>query len=441
MSDFYHTSDDMSYTASDDAQDAPVSTELADPIDAVDLDQVDLFDPRWHQDGPPHELLARMRAQAPVRWNPLPDGSGCWTVTSHAEIAQVSRDFRSYSSHEGGVFLHPNQVLPLEITRNLLLYMDPPQHTDYRLILQTAFTPRAVQAFAQPVRERVTRTIDRFIERGRADLVSELAVLVPLGVITSLLGVPDEDFDQFASWTASIEESTRAAEPEQATEVFGLMAAYLSEQIARQSAAGRQDTILAKLRDGQVDGRALTDIEILVFFALLAFAGHDTTRNTTSSGILALLEHPQVLAELQGDAALVPDAVEEILRWTSVVQWFNRTALHDTELGGKRIAKGDRVVMWYTSASRDEAVFADPQTFDIHRAKPDHDAFGGGGRHFCLGAGLARLELTIIFEEVTRRLRHLRLDGGVQRIPSSWTNALKTLPVTFTPGPREGAAG
>ncbi|MGO9761510.1 MAG: cytochrome P450 [Solirubrobacteraceae bacterium] len=416
-------------------------TELASPIDAINLEEVDLFDPRWHHDGPPHALLARMRAQAPVRWNPLPDGTGCWTVTSHAEVAQVSRDFQTYSSYEGGIMLHPDQVLPLDITRNLLLYMDPPQHTDYRLILQRAFTPHAVEGFEEPVRARVTRTIDQFIEQGCADLVSELAVLVPLGVITSLLGVPDEDFEQFASWTAAIEQSTRSPEPEQATEVFGLMAAYLTEQIARQSADARRDTILAKLRDGQVGGRALTDTEILVFFALLAFAGHDTTRNTTSSGILALLEHPETLAEIQADPSLVPDAVEEILRWTSVVQWFNRTALRDAELGGQKITRGDRVVMWYTSASRDETVFEDPQTFDIRRAKPDHDAFGGGGRHFCLGSGLARLELKIIFEEVTRRLRNLQLAGEVQRIPSSWTNALKTLPVTFTPGPRESAAG
>jgi cholest-4-en-3-one 26-monooxygenase len=418
-----------------------MTVELADPVDAVDLSEVDLFDLRWHRDGAPHALLARMRAEAPVRWNPLSDGGGCWTVTSHAHIAEVSRDFATYSSHEGGVMLHPDQVLSLQVTRNLLLYMDPPQHTDYRLILQKAFTPHAVRALAEPVRARVTRTIDAFVERGSADLVSELAVLVPLGVITDLLGVPAEDFEQFLAWTAAIEESTRSPEPEAATEVFGHMAAYLSEQIARQTAEGRQDTILAKLRDAQVGGRPLTDTEILVFFALLAFAGHDTTRNTTSSGILALLEHPEALAEVREDPSLIGAAVEEILRWTSVVQWFNRTAMRDTELGGQRIAAGDRVVVWYTSGSRDEAVFEDPQSFDIHRVKPDHDAFGGGGRHFCLGSGLGRLELTILFEEVTRRLRDMCLAGEVQRIESSWTNALRRLPVSFAPGAREGSRG
>lgn len=416
------------------------ATDTASPIDSVDLTQVDLFDPRWHSDGPPHELLALMRAQAPVRWNPLHDGSGCWTVMTHAEVGQVSREHEIFSSHEGGVMLHPDQILPLDVTRNLLLYMDPPQHTKYRLILQRAFTPHAVRELEAPIRATVTRAIDRFIELGCADLVEDLAVPVPLMVIADLLGVPDSDFDQFLKWTHEVEISTRSPEPEQANEVFGRFAQYLGELVARQNAEGRQDTIVAKLRDGQVDGRSLNEMEILVFFALLSFAGHDTTRNTTSCGILALLEHPQALEELREDPSLVPGAVEEILRWTSVVQWFNRTALHDTELAGQSIAKGDRVVMWYTSASRDEAVFEDAHTFDIHREKPDHAAFGGGGRHFCLGSGLARMELNILFEEVTRRLCDLEIDGEVLRIQSSWTNALRTLPVTFTPGSREGYA-
>ena len=411
-----------------------MGTQLADPTGAIDLAEVDLFDERWHRDGPPHELLARMRAEAPVRWNRLADGSGCWTVMRHHDVARVSREHDIYSSREAGVFLHPDQVTPLELNRNLLLYMDPPQHTKYRLILQKAFTPHAVRELEAPVRARVDRTIDGFIERGSADLVGELAVPVPLAVITDLFGVPDEDFGLFLGWTHDIEAATRTPEPEQALEVFGQMAAYLGEQIAEQSAAGRTDTILAKLRDGEVDGRPLNEAEMLVFFGLLAFAGHDTTRNTTATGMLTLLEHPDALAQLREDPSLVGAAVEEILRYTSVVQWFNRTALCDTELGGQPIAKGERVVMWYTSASRDEQVFADPQTFDIHRERPDHDAFGGGGRHFCLGAGLARLELRILFEQLTARLAEIELDGDVTRIQSSWTNALRTLPVRFTPG-------
>ena len=227
------------------------------------------------------------------------------------------------------------------MTRNLLLYMDPPQHTNYRLILQRAFTPHAVKALEDPIRARVTRTIDRFIERGSADLVSELAVPVPLGVITDLLGVPDEDFEQFLGWTETVEEATRSPEPEQAAEVFGLLAGYLAEQIARQNAEGRDDTILAKLRDAQVEGRPLTDTEILVFFALLAFAGHDTTRNTTSTGILALLEHPA------GAGRTALESVADPRRGRGDPALDERRAVvqphgdaRDTELGGQQDRRG-----------------------------------------------------------------------------------------------------
>jgi cytochrome P450 len=409
------------------------------PIEELELAEVDVFDPCWHSDGPPHGLFARMRREAPVRWNPLADGSGCWTLMGHSEIAQVSRDPKTFSNHEGGIMLHPDQVLPLDVTRNLLLYMDPPMHTKYRLILQNVFTPHAVKALEAPIRARVTRTIDEFIERGSADLVGELAVPIPIGVVSELLGVPDEDRDRFLSWTERVEASTRSPQPEAALEAFGELAGYLHEQIERQSAEGRTDTILARLRDAEVDGRPLNDGEILVFFGLITFAGHDTTRNTTSNGWRALLEHPEALEQLRAEPELIPAAIEEILRWTTVVQWFNRTATIDTDLAGQRIAKGERVVMWYASASRDEEIFEEPQSFDIHRFKNDHDAFGGGGRHFCLGAGLARLNLTIIFEETIRRLAGIAPAGEAERIVNSWSNVLSSLPVTFTPGPRLGA--
>ncbi|MBI5105427.1 MAG: cytochrome P450 [Solirubrobacterales bacterium] len=410
------------------------------PAAAFDLEADDLFDLRWHADGPPHALFARLRREAPVRWNALPDGTGCWTVLGHAEVAAISRDHERFSSFERGIFLHPDQVVPLDLSRNLLLYMDPPQHTKYRLVLQKAFVPRTVNALEGAIRARVTRVLDRVVEQGRCDFVDDVAVPVPLGVLTELMGVPEEDIPRFYAWTEEIEAAQRSPEPGAAVEVFGRMAEYLTEQIARQGAEGRADSLVTQLRDGRIDDRPLNDTEIFVFFALLAFAGNDTTRNTAATGMLALLEHPDQLAELRDDPSLVPGAVEELLRWTSVVQWFNRTALADCEVGGQRIAKGDRVVLWYPSASRDEAVFDEPQRFDIHRVKPDHDAFGGGGRHFCLGAGLARLELRVVFEEVTRRLRDLRLDGEVERVPSTWAHGLVHLPVAFTPGPREGTA-
>jgi len=402
----------------------------------VGLAQVDLMDPVWFADGPPHELFARMRANAPVRWNELPDGSGFWSLTRHADIAAVSRDYNSFSSWRRGIFLNPDQVVPLDLTRNLLLYKDPPEHTKYRAILQTAFTPHTVAKLEDAVRGRIARVIDAVIERGECDFAREVAVPVPLGVLSELMGCPDEDIPRLLSWTDRIEAAQRSPEPAAAVDVFVEMAGYLHEQITRQATAGDGDSLVMRLRDAQVDGQQLDDNEILVFFGLLVFAGNDTTRNTAAAGMSALLEHRDQLEDLVADPLLIPAAVEEILRWTSVVQWFARTAKANTEIRGQAIAEGERVVMWYSSASRDEDVFEQPGRFDIHRVKPDHDAFGGGGRHFCLGAGLARLELRVLFEELTRRMPDVTAAGPPARLVSNWANMVTSLPVTFTPGPR-----
>jgi cytochrome P450 len=401
----------------------------AEAIDQLELEDIDIVDPKWFEHGPPHELFARMRKEAPVRWNKLSDGSGFWSLTRHADISAVSRDTETFSSYKGGIFLNPDMVNPLDMNRQLLLFKDPPEHTKYRLLLQKAFTPNTVRALEDAVRARVTRTIDAFAGRGSADLAKELAIPVPLLMLMDLMGLPEEDLPKLHEWTDKIEESTRTEEP--AAETFIELAGYLHGQIAAQAEAGVQDSIVMRLREAEVDGEKLDDTEILVFFGLLVFAGNDTTRNTTSDGLLALLQHPDQLAALRDDPSKVPNAVEEILRWTSVVNYFVRTATKDTELGGHAIAEGDRVMMWYTSASRDEEVFDEPMSFNIEREKPDHKAFGGGGRHFCLGAGLARLELRIMIEEVTRRLADLRLDGEVERLPSAWANMVTSLPVAF----------
>lgn len=402
----------------------------------LDLAEVDLTDPAWFEDGVPHELFARMRAEAPVRWNPLPDGNGFWSLTRHADISAVSRDTETFSSYRAGIFLNRDQVLPLDLNRNLLLYKDPPEHTKYRLILQAAFTPKTVARLEGKVRERVARVIDAVVETGACDFAQDVAVPVPLGVLADLMGLPDEDIPGLLDWTDRIEEASRSPEPGAATETFGEIAGYLHEQISIQTERGDEDSLVMSLRSAEVDGNSLDDAEILVFFGLLVFAGNDTTRNTAATGMHALLEHPDQLAALYQDPSLVPDAVEEILRWTSVVNYFARTATKDTEIAGQPIRADEKVVMWYTSASRDEDVFEVPQVFDVRRGSTEHKAFGGGGRHFCLGAGLARLELRILFEEVARRMKGMELAGEVERLPSSWANGLRHLPVRFAAGAR-----
>jgi cholest-4-en-3-one 26-monooxygenase len=406
-------------------------------VQDLDLEQVDIMDPKWFQDGPPHELFARMRREAPVRWNASPDGTGFWSLTKHADIEHVSKNPQIFSSYEDGIFLHPDQVVPLDLTRSLLLYMDPPEHTKYRLILQTAFTPATVRRMEDAIRLRFTKMLDEVIERGECDFVKDIAVQGPMGVLAELMGLPDEDIPQLLEWVDGIEEAQRSPEPNMAVMVFMDMAGYLWKQIERQQQEQRTDTLVARLLAAEVDGNSLNEDEILVFFGLLLFAGNDTTRNTQSHGMTEFLKRPELLAELREDPSLIPNAVEEMLRFTSVVNWFARTVKEDTELGGQQLKAGDKVVMWYTSASRDEDVFEDPDTFDLHRPKPDHKAFGGGGRHFCLGAGLARAELRIVLEEVLRRMPDLEQAGPSERIVSNWANIVSSLPIRFTPGPRE----
>jgi cytochrome P450 len=407
-------------------------------IDSIDLTTVDLTDPAWFADGPPHALFARMRRERPVHWNVRPTGEGFWSLTRAADVAAVSRDPENFSSFANGVFVNVDQVMALEILRGQLLYKDPPEHTAYRLILQKAFTPNTVRHLADNVRARVTRTVDGFIEEGRCDLVGDLAVPVPLGVLTDLMGLPEAHVPRLYEWTERLEAAQRSPEPLQGGEVNAEMGAYLFEQILEQTGRGETDSLVMRLRNAEVEGQRLGDGEILSFFGLLVFAGNDTTRNTTATGLLALLQHADQLQLLRDNPELIPNAVEELLRYTTVVNYFVRTAKHDIDLSGTPVAAGDRLILWYSSASRDDAIITDPQRLDVTRGAPDHQAFGGGGRHFCLGAGLARLELRIILEEVTRRMADLTLAGPVPRVPSSWANGLTSLPVSFTPGPREG---
>jgi cytochrome P450 len=394
----------------------------------IDLASVDLTDPAWFEGGPPHELFARMRAEAPVRWNELAGGGGFWSLTRHADVTAVSKDPATFSSHRAGIFLDPDRVNPLELNRQLLLFKDPPEHTKYRKILQSAFTPHTVRGFEDSVRARIGRVLDAAMEKGEFDFVADVAVPIPLGVLAELLGLPEEDIPRLYEWTEQIEAAQRAPEPAAAAPTFIEMAGYLHEQIQRQVGAGGE-SLVTRLREAEVDGERLTDDEILVFFGLLVFAGNDTTRNTASSGMLAFLEHPDQWRLLRADPGLIEQAVEEILRYTSVVNYFCRTATADTEIGGQAIAEDDTVLMWYASASRDEEVYDDPQRFDVTRSEHSHKAFGGGGRHFCLGAGLARLELRLLFEELVERMPDIAQAGDVKRLPSTWANSLTALPV------------
>jgi cytochrome P450 len=395
---------------------------------ALDLD---LSDPAVFADGPPHAYFARLRAEAPVHRNHSsnPKIDDFWSITRAADIEMISKHQTLYSVHERGIWMRPDASAPLDLLRNMVIFKDPPDHTRYRKLVQVAFAPRTIAPLEGVVRDLVTAILDKAGETGSMDVVRDLSLPVPLTVITDLLGAPKSDIDQLAHWTAKLDTGIDQVELGQSMEAMMEMGAYLGDLIPSQIGT---DSLVGLLASVEVDGDRLSEEELLMFFAILVFAGNDTTRSATSAGVLGLLENPDQLAALAADPSLIPNAVEEILRWATPLNYFARTAMADTEVRGVPISAGDLLVMWYCSGSRDEEILPGADRFDVLRPVEYHQAFGGGGRHFCLGAGLARLELKVIFEELTRRARDLRLTGPVVRHCTTWVNGYDSIPISLT---------
>jgi cytochrome P450 len=397
----------------------------------IDLDTVDLTDLAHFTDGPPHELFARLRAEAPVHRNRCADGTAFWSLTRAEDIVAVSRDTETFSSYRGGIHFRPDALFPLELARDLLIYKDPPEHTKFRNILRKAFLPRIVTEMDDQIEQIVAARLDAIAPRGECDLVTDLAVPVPLNVLTRLLGVPDEDMPLLLSWTDELERGLTLGRD--VAPIVAEMGGYFGRLVAEERVRGA-DSLTNALYAAEVDGERLNEQEIAMFFGILVFAGNDTTRNAFSGGMRALIEHPDQLALLRRDPELLPNAVEEILRWTAPLNYFARTATRDTTVRGVPIAAGDRLVMWYAAGNRDGHVFAGADRFDITRPRPAHDTFGGGGPHFCLGAHLARRELTILLKRTLERLHDITIAGPTAKVPSVFVNSLTTLPVRFTVG-------
>lgn len=395
------------------------------------IDAEELRDPRSFASGPPHERFAELRERGLADAGRGPTGVQLWSAFRHADIAAISKDTETFSSHECGVFPHPDQMLPLSLARTVLLYKDPPEHTKYRAFLQKAFVPNTIRSFEGEVRRIVTEAIDAFADRGECEFVEEFSVPVTMRVLALLLGLPDDEIAVLRMHADRLEKGPLATEPGSLLDHFAELSVYLSSVIERQKREGGEN-ITKLLLDAEVDGERIDELELTTLFGVLAFAGNDTTRNTLSGGMRALLENPDQLELIAREPERIENAVEEILRWTSVVNYFCRTATRDAEVGGCPVGAGDKVMLWYPSGSRDPEVNPDPERFDVTRENPQHQAFGGGGRHFCLGAGLARLELRVALEELLRRLDQLKLAGEPRLVESNWSNGHASLPISFT---------
>ncbi|OBA80672.1 cytochrome [Mycobacterium sp. 1164966.3] len=394
---------------------------------------VDLADPGTYQRGMPYEAFRELRRRAPVAWHPYKDGPGFLALTGYDEVQAVSRDIATWSSQATGVMFEiPRTDLP-----PVMLQMDPPRHTALRKLVNKGFTPRQVARLNGHLADMARQIVDEVIERGECDFVDDVAGALPSYVIAELLGIPLEDGRRLYELTEMLH--TGFVGDGANERALMQMFQYATELAARKRAEPGDD-IATSLLQAEVDGEHLTDLEFDLFFLLLIDAGGDTTRNLVAAGILTLMQHPAEWQRLAADPSLMPTAIEEMLRYTSPVTVFVRTATKDTELRGVRVKAGDRAAMFYPSANRDESRFADPDRFDIGRAPNPHLAFGGGGTHFCLGANLARAEASAIIAEVMSRMDGLELAGPVERLRSNLINGIRSMPVRFTPARRLAAS-
>jgi cytochrome P450 len=422
-----------------------------------DIEAVELTEDELWSDGPPYELFEQMRSKCPIHWTEsfeeFPEEAGFWSVTTAEDIHTVSRDWRSYSSEAGGV-LAAAGGFPLELAQAMFIGMDPPKHDRLKALFQAGFTPRRIAAHEDAIRAIAVKVLDRLDGRDACDLVSDVAQPIVSRVIGSFMGIPEEDD---AMWARLMNSTLGAADPDLNPGGFeGAIEKDLPEifEHCRLLIAARlenpTDDLTSVLVHSEIDGSKLEEHEIVMGFFLLMAAGNDSTKATYCSGMRALMEDHEQMQLLIDDPALIPAAVEESLRMFPAFAHFRRTATRDTELHGQRIREGEKVVMWYVSSNRDETRFDDADRFDLRRwsnrgcspevsvprARCEHQAFGAGGRHFCLGTALARLELKVMLEETLERYPAIALDGrvgGPQSVQSLFLNQLKSLPVRLAP--------
>ena len=399
------------------------------------LDEVLVIDREEWPDGPPHALFKQMRGQCPVHWTShvpeFPESAGFWSITKADDIHAVSRDWETYSSEKGGI-VAVTAGFPLELMRAMFIGMDPPKHDRLKALFQAGFTPKRIAAHEKAIRAIVVDVLDGLEGRETCDLVTDVAQPVVSRVIGNFMGIPPEDD---AVWAQMMNAALGASDPDLNPDgVEGAIHKTVPEIFERcqkliaERRENPTDDLTSVLVHAEVEGEKLEEHEIVMGFFLLVAAGNDSTKATYCSGMRALMEHPDQKQMLIDDPALIPGTVEEALRMYPAFAHFRRTATRDTEVGGQEIREGDKIVMWYVSSNRDESRYEDPDRFDVTR-NPEHQAFGAGGRHFCLGAALARLELRVLFEETLKRYPAIELAGPPQYAESPFVNQLKTLPV------------
>jgi cytochrome P450 len=401
----------------------------------------DIVDHDTYLQDVPHATFARLRNESPIAWiEENPPNSGFWAVTKYDDVGQVSRDHETFTTTKG---IRLEEMAPDELeARRTMMEFDPPEHTRLRRLVSRGFTPRVIATYENAFRSLASHVLDRVLPLGEFDFVTEVSRELPIRLLCRLLGVPEEDADRLVTWGDQMishtdPEYTRFVVDQVDTEQYRLLpfrspAALevfeFAEEMAMERRERSQDDIISSLLATEPNGVPLTDLEFKNFFSLLMVAGNETTRHTLSHGLTFLMAHRDQMGELQENPALMSSATEEILRYSSVTMHFRRTATRDIELRGVPISAGDKVVVYYISANFDDDHYPDPYRFDIHRNPTDQLAFGSG-RHLCLGAWLARLEIRVALEELLPRLADIEIAGPVQRLRSNFIRGIKHLPV------------
>jgi cytochrome P450 len=418
---------------------------LPDSVDDIRLDTLEFWTAPAEEREGAFTLLRRERPMSvhqefePPPEVPLPRGPGYWAVTRHADVVDASRRSDVFCSGKGVQI--PDLPPQMNEFFGSMISMDDPRHGRMRRIVSRGFTPRSLGRLQHDVERRAAGLIDAVLDKGECDFVTEIAAPLPLGIICDMMGIPDSQMHFVFEKTNLIlglgdpEYVEPGTNPLVAALTAGQALAALMNELAEERRKNPGDDLTSQLLNAEVDGETLTDQELASFFILLVAAGNETTRNAISHGMKALSDHPDERRRWQADLqGVTPTAIEEIVRWASPVIHFRRTVTQDTTLGGQALREGEKIVLWYNSANRDEDVFEDPYRFDVTRTPNEHVAYGGPGAHHCMGANLARREIGVVFRELLTRLPDLEITGPPEMLRSNFIHGIKRMPCAFTPG-------